>query len=59
MKTPAAAVMVRPHHFHPNPETAADNAYHGGTAAPASELPRRPNPHVTDAAAQLRSRIHT
>ena len=25
VQAPAAVVMVRPHRFHPNPETAADN----------------------------------
>jgi hypothetical protein len=27
MQAPAAVVMIRPHRFHPNPETAADNAF--------------------------------
>lgn len=27
IQAPAAVVMIRPHHFHPNPETAADNAF--------------------------------
>lgn len=54
-------VMVRPHHFHPNPETAADNAYQGCSGAPASELARRAHAEVTEAAAQLRQagvRVH-
>lgn len=61
MQAPAAVVMVRPHHFHPNPETAADNAYQGFSGAPASELARRAHAEVTEAAAQLRQagvRVH-
>ncbi len=61
MQAPAAVVMVRPHHFHPNPETAADNAYQGCSGAPASELARRAHAEVTEAAAQLRQagvRVH-
>jgi len=27
IQAPSAVVMIRPHHFHPNPETAADNNY--------------------------------
>lgn len=27
IQAPAAVVMIRPHRFHPNPETAADNAF--------------------------------
>ena len=27
IQAPAAVVMIRPHHFHPNPETAADNSF--------------------------------
>ncbi|CAN5764147.1 hypothetical protein BH11PSE8_BH11PSE8_26500 [soil metagenome] len=27
VQAPAAVLMVRPRHFHPNPQTAADNAF--------------------------------
>ncbi|HKR46723.1 MAG TPA: amidinotransferase, partial [Paraburkholderia sp.] len=27
IQAPCAVVMIRPHRFHPNPETAADNAF--------------------------------
>ena len=27
IQAPGAVVMIRPHRFHPNPETAADNAF--------------------------------
>lgn len=27
IQTPAAVIMIRPHRFHPNPETASDNAF--------------------------------
>ena len=27
LQAPEAVVMIRPHHFHPNPETMADNAF--------------------------------
>ena len=27
IQAPGAVVMIRPHHFHPNPETAADNVF--------------------------------
>jgi hypothetical protein len=29
VQAPSAVVMVRPHRFHPNPQTAADNAFQG------------------------------
>ncbi len=32
LQAPEAVVMVRPHHFHPNPETAADNAFQRQTS---------------------------
>ena len=45
--------MVRPHHFHPNPETAADNAYQRSSGAPPTELARRAHAEVTEAAARI------
>jgi hypothetical protein len=53
MQAPAAVVMVRPHHFHPNPETAADNAYQRSSGAPPTELARRAHAEVTEAAARI------
>ena len=38
VQAPAAVVMVRPHRFHPNPETAADNAFQSGAPARADRL---------------------
>ncbi len=32
VQAPQAVVMVRPHRFHPNPQTAADNAFQGSGA---------------------------
>lgn len=43
VQAPAAVVMVRPHHFTPNPETAADNAF---------QLPR---PELTAEALEARA----
>ncbi len=50
-QAPAAVVMVRPHHFTPNPQTAADNAFQrmdGDLAA--SEIARQAYAEVTQAA---------
>lgn len=40
LQAPRAAIMIRPHHFHPNPETLADNGFQnaGGKADPARAL---------------------
>ncbi|MEM5310589.1 arginine deiminase-related protein [Paraburkholderia sp. JHI869] len=37
IQAPSAVVMIRPHRFHPNPETAADNAFQCAAAATCSE----------------------
>ncbi len=37
MQAPAAVVMVRPHRFTPNPETAADNSFQSAAAADAAQ----------------------
>ena len=54
--------MVRPHRFHPNPETAADNTFQIlATTQPAAETARRAHAEVTAAAAQLEAagmRVH-
>ena len=56
-------VMVRPHRFHPNPETASDNAFQARAVAtaPADDVARRAHAEVTEAAAALRDagvRVH-
>ena len=56
-------VMVRPHRFHPNPETASDNAFQAQAVAtaPADDVARRAHAEVTEAAAALRDagvRVH-
>jgi hypothetical protein len=54
IQAPAAVVMVRPHRFHSNPETAADNAfqrYQGPDSA--EDLAIRARDEVTEAAATL------
>ncbi len=62
IQAPAAVVMVRPQHFHPNPQTAADNAFQrrevGRTAA---ELAAAAHHEATQAAATLQAhgvRVH-
>ena len=62
IQTPGAVVMVRPHRFHPNPETAADNAFqrHAGEA-PEASIARAARDEVTAAAAMLEAagvRVH-
>ena len=37
IQAPAAAVMIRPHKFTPNPETAADNAFQSPAAQKAAQ----------------------
>lgn len=56
-QSPAAVVMVRPHHFTPNPQTAADNAFQTDPAevdASRAELAARAFDEVTRAATALR-----
>ena len=54
--------MVRPHYFHPNPETAADNAFQARAhAAPPGDTARQAHAEVTQAAARLEAagvRVH-
>lgn len=54
IQAPAAVVMVRPHRFHPNPQTAADNAFqrHDTTRA-AAETAAAAFDEATQAAATL------
>ncbi len=60
-QAPAAVVMVRPHRFHPNPETAADNAFQSHAAEMPDAVSRRAHAEVTAAAARLQAagvRVH-
>ncbi len=59
LQAPAAVAMVRPHHFHPNPETAADNAFQ--RPATAASGAAQAHAEVTEAAARLEAagvRVH-
>lgn len=62
VQAPAAVVMIRPHRFHPNPETAADNAFQrtdGGAAG--REIAKAAYDEVTTAARTLEDagvRVH-
>ncbi len=54
IQAPAAVVMVRPHRFHPNPQTAADNAFQREAAAGrADDIARAAYDEVTAAAETL------
>lgn len=53
--------MVRPHRFHPNPDTAADNAFQSQTAQAPEAIARLAHAEVTAAAARLQAagvRVH-
>lgn len=53
--------MVRPHRFHPNPDTAADNAFQSQTAQAPEAIARLAYAEVTAAAARLQAagvRVH-
>jgi hypothetical protein len=62
IQAPSAVVMVRPHHFHPNPQTAADNAFQRSAAGlPAAPLAAAAHAEATRAANTLREhgvRVH-
>ena len=45
-QAPAHVVLVRPHRFHPNPLTAADNAFQHDVTAPSGEIARRARDEV-------------
>lgn len=54
IQAPAAVVMIRPHHFHPNPETAADNAFQStDTTSSAAAIAAAARDEVTAAVAAL------
>lgn len=52
-QSPSAVVMVRPHRFYPNPETAADNAFQQSTSA-AEDYSQAAQTEFDKAAATLR-----
>jgi hypothetical protein len=54
IQAPPAVVMVRPRHFTPNPETAADNGFQRAADRPANEVAQRASDEVTRAAETLR-----
>jgi hypothetical protein len=62
IQAPGAVVMIRPHRFHPNPETAADNAFQRSCGdASAAAISRAARDEVTAAAAALEEtgvRVH-
>lgn len=62
IQAPAAVVMIRPQHFHPNPQTAADNAFQrSASTASAAAIAVAARDEVTVAAAALQAagvRVH-
>ncbi len=55
-QAPRAVVMVRPHHFTPNPQTAADNAFQRSDASrPPSTVAQQAYAEVTEAARTLQA----
>ncbi|MFT3820933.1 MAG: arginine deiminase-related protein [Rubrivivax sp.] len=61
VQAPGAVVMVRPHRFRPNPDTAADNAFQRGPGAGADAVARAAHAEVTAVAARLEAegvRVH-
>ncbi|MDN5821192.1 MAG: arginine deiminase-related protein [Brachybacterium sp.] len=52
-QAPSHVVLVRPHHFHPNPQTAVDNAFQHLLDAPAEEIASRAAAEVTGLAEVL------
>jgi len=62
IQAPAAVVMIRPHRFHPNPETASDNAFQRLDAGlPPDRTAQKAFDEVTAAAEKLESvgvRVH-
>lgn len=53
VQAPRAVVMIRPHHFHPNPETAADNSFQTTSDAAATLLAAQAHEEVTRACESL------
>lgn len=60
-QTPRAVVMIRPHHFTPNAETALDNRFQAAPEGDRDALAARAHAEVSAAAAQLEAagvRVH-
>lgn len=56
IQAPSAVVMVRPHHFTPNPDTAADNHFQTPAATEAAQqIAQAAHQEVSDAAERLRA----
>lgn len=56
VQAPAAVVMIRPHAFHPNPETALDNSFQSSaTGLDAANIAAAARDEVSAAAEKLRS----
>lgn len=55
IQAPSAVVMVRPHHFMPNPETAADNSFQAVSGAPSEATARQAYEEVSGAASVLKA----
>lgn len=56
VQAPSAVVMIRPHHFHSNPQTIIDNAFQRGVSDTVEvSTARRAFDEVSDAAKQLES----
>lgn len=54
IQAPAAVVMIRPHRFHPNPETASDNAFQRTNGQfPPKKIAKAAYDEVTAVAARL------
>jgi hypothetical protein len=62
IQAPGAVVMIRPHRFHPNPETASDNAFQRRDGdLPNREIAKAAHSEVTQAARRLEEegvRVH-
>lgn len=55
IQAPSAVVMVRPHHFTPNPETAADNSFQAVSGAPSEATAALAYEEVSGAARVLKA----
>lgn len=53
VQAPRSVVMIRPHHFRPNPDTAADNRFQRDSDSAQDTLARAAYAEVTEAARQL------
>lgn len=52
-QAPSRVILIRPHHFHPNPQTATDNAFQHRLAAAPGEVAARARQEVDGLAAVL------